>query len=65
MQTTILTFLIFLERREEGIATESMIRHTMGKKYGINAFSNPFAMLLVSLQGKNNYKVIFEMLQLL
>lgn len=28
---------------------ESMMRHTMCKRYGINAFSNPFAMLLVSL----------------
>lgn len=65
MQTTILTSLIFLERREVGIATESMMRHTMEKKYGINAFSNPFAMLLVSLEGKNNYKVTFEMLELL
>ena len=30
---------------------------------GINAFFNPFAMLLVRLDGQNNYKVFFEMLQ--
>ena len=30
---------------------------------GINAFFNPFAMLLVRLDGQNNYKVVFEMLQ--
>ena len=37
----------------------------MCTRYGINAFSNPFATLLVSLDGQNNYKVFFEMLQLL
>jgi len=34
-------------------------------KVWLNAFFNPFAMLLVSLDGQNNYKVFFEMLQLL
>ena len=62
--TTILTSLIVLDRREEGIVRESTMRHTMCTRYGINAFSNPFATLLVSLDGQNNYKVFFEMLQL-
>lgn len=37
----------------------------MCTRYGINAFSNPFAMLLASLDGQNNNKVFLEMLQLL
>lgn len=54
-----LTCLILLERREEGggNSEREYMRHTMCKRYGINAFSNPFAMLLVSLDGQNNYKV--------
>ena len=32
----------------------------MCTRYGINAFANPFAMLLASLDGQNNNKVFFR-----